>query len=83
MAELTSKEQSKKWLQEAMSKNNISTLEELSNITGIDAGSISRYFNLERRPSIDVVAPLAKAFKVTPTEVLDALGAIQDPYEIN
>ena len=82
MPDRQSKEQSKKWLQDAMAKNNISTLEDLSNITGIDAGSISRYFNLERRPSIDVIEPLSKALKVTPTDVLSALGATQDNYEI-
>ena len=78
-----SKELSKKWLQDAMSKNNIATLEDLSILTGIDAGSISRYFNLERRPSIDVVEPLARALNVSPSEILIALGATQTDHKLH
>jgi transcriptional regulator with XRE-family HTH domain len=77
-----SKEKSKKWLQDAMAKNSISTLEDLSNITGIDPGSISRYFSLERRPSIDAIGPLAEALNVTHSDLLNALGATSNIYKI-
>ena len=83
MPDRISKENSRNWLKNKMDGLGIATLEELSQQTGIDPGSLSRYFNLERRPSIDVIEPIAKALKVTPTEVLSALGATQDNYEIN
>lgn len=53
----------------------IKSLDELSNITKIDIGSLSRYFSQERRPSIDAIEPLCIALKVTSDELLIALGA--------
>ena len=72
------KAETKLWLQETMAKVELNSLDELAKISGIDAGSISRYFNLERRPSIDVIEPLAIALQVKPNEIMQVLGATKD-----
>ena len=59
-----------------MEELGISGLEELHRKTGIDRGSISRYFRQERSPSIEVIAPLCEALQVSPETLLIALGAI-------
>ena len=69
--------QSNEWLQEMMQSVEISSLEELSQLTNIDRGTLSRYFRQERRPSIDVIAPLCQALKVSPETLLMGLGAIK------
>ena len=68
--------ESSEWLRLRMEALNISGLEELHQKTGIDKGSISRYFRQERTPKIDVIAPLAQALEVSPETLLIALGAI-------
>ena len=70
----TSKE-SNTWLRERMKKLGITSLSELSELTNIDRGSISRYFNQDREPSIHVIEPLCKALEVAPNELLIVLGA--------
>ena len=67
----TSKE-SNEWLRTTMLKLSIKSLDELSSITKIDRGSLSRYFNQERRPSID---PICAALEITSDELLIVLGA--------
>jgi transcriptional regulator with XRE-family HTH domain len=59
-----------------MSKLDLSSLEELAEMTDIDRGTISRYFHHQRRPSIDVLEPLCTALQVSPETLLKALGAI-------
>jgi transcriptional regulator with XRE-family HTH domain len=54
----------------------IKGLDELQRISGVDKGSISRYFRQERNPGIDVVAPMCSALQVSPEVLLIALGAI-------
>jgi transcriptional regulator with XRE-family HTH domain len=54
----------------------ITGLEELHQRTGIDRGSLSRYFRQERVPKIDVIGPLCEALEVSPETLLVALGAI-------
>jgi transcriptional regulator with XRE-family HTH domain len=60
-----------------MSAVSISSLEELAKLTGIDRGTLSRYFRQERRPSVDVIAPLCEALKVSPESLLIGLGALR------
>jgi transcriptional regulator with XRE-family HTH domain len=60
-----------------MSTVGISSLEELAKLTGIDRGTLSRYFRQERRPSVDVIAPLCEALKVSPESLLIGLGALR------
>jgi transcriptional regulator with XRE-family HTH domain len=69
--------ESTEWLRVRMEALSISGLEELHQKTGIDKGSISRYFRQERTPKIDVIAPLAQALEVSPETLLIALGAIE------
>ena len=66
---------SKGWLRNRLKELDIKSLDQLSEISGIDPGSISRYFSQERRPSIDVVEPLSKALNVSTDELLRVLGA--------
>lgn len=74
---LLSPAQSAEWLAERMSAVSISSLEELAKLTGIDRGTLSRYFRQERRPSVDVIAPLCEALKVSPESLLIGLGALR------
>lgn len=74
---LLSPAQSAEWLAERMSTVGISSLEELAKLTGIDRGTLSRYFRQERRPSVDVIAPLCEALKVSPESLLIGLGALR------
>lgn len=70
-----SPKESNEWLRAAMVKLEIKSLDELSSITKIDRGSLSRYFNQERRPSIDAIDPLCSALQITSDELLIVLGA--------
>jgi transcriptional regulator with XRE-family HTH domain len=71
-----SQEESSQWLSERLLKLNISSYEEFAALVGIDRGTLSRYFRQERRPSIDVIAPLCEVLEVSPETLLIALGAI-------
>jgi transcriptional regulator with XRE-family HTH domain len=64
------------WLQVRLSKLQIANLQNLSDKSGIDKGTLSRYFRQERRPSIDVIGPLCLALEVSPELLLKVLGAI-------
>ncbi len=69
-------EESADWLGQRLVKLNIATYEDFASMVGIDRGTISRYFRQERRPSIDVIAPLCEVLEVSPETLLIALGAI-------
>lgn len=71
-----SPQESAEWLQKQMRDLGISGLGELQDKTGIDRGSLSRYFRQERTPGIDVIAPLCEALEVSPETLLIALGAL-------
>lgn len=72
-----SPDETAEWLRAKMSSLGISGLEELHERTGIDRGSLSRYFRQERIPRIDVIEPLSRALEVSPETLLIALGAIE------
>lgn len=71
-----SPEEGYEWFRSRMESLGIVSLEELHRRTGIDKGSLSRYFRQERIPSVDVIAPLCEALEVSPESLLIALGAI-------
>lgn len=71
-----SPDETTEWFRAKMATLKISGLEELHQLTGIDRGSLSRYFRQERVPRIDVIEPLSKALQVSPETLLIALGAI-------
>jgi len=72
-----SPEDTAEWLRTRMDALKISGLEELHQRTGIDRGSLSRYFRQERVPKIDVIGPLCEALEVSRETLLVALGAIE------
>jgi len=71
-----SQAESSQWLSERLLKLNISSYEEFAALVDIDRGTLSRYFRQERRPSIDVIAPLCEVLEVSPETLLIVLGAI-------
>jgi transcriptional regulator with XRE-family HTH domain len=68
--------ESQDWLRNRLDELKIPGLESLSKITGIDRGSLSRYFRQERTAKIDVIAPLCEGLKVSPETLLVALGVL-------
>ena len=68
--------ESREWLAQRLVKLDISSYEEFANLVGIDRGTISRYFRHDRRPSIDVIAPLCEVLEVSPETLLIVLGAL-------
>lgn len=72
-----SPEESNEWLRSRMNELGIASLADLELRSGIDRGSLSRYFRQERVPGVDVVAPLCGALEVAPATLLVALGAIE------
>ena len=72
-----SPEDTAQWLRNRMDILRISGLEEIHQKTGIDRGSLSRYFRQERVLKIDVIGPLCEVLEVSPETLLIALGAIE------
>jgi transcriptional regulator with XRE-family HTH domain len=68
--------QTQAWVEARLEELELYTFDALSQETGIDRGTLSRYFRQERRPSIDAVGPLCKALKVSPEKILRVLGAL-------
>jgi transcriptional regulator with XRE-family HTH domain len=68
--------ESRDWLAQRLVKLDIASYEEFANLVGIDRGTISRYFRHDRRPSIDVIAPLCEVLEVSPETLLIVLGAL-------
>ena len=79
MATRYTSKQTNEWLRNTMKKLGISSLDELSTMTKIDRGSLSRYFNQDRRPSIDAIVPICSALGITSDELLIVLGAADKP----
>jgi transcriptional regulator with XRE-family HTH domain len=69
-------QESTDWLSQRLIRLDITYYEECANLVGIDRGTISLYFRQERRPSIDVIAPLCNVLWVSPETLLIALGAL-------
>jgi transcriptional regulator with XRE-family HTH domain len=66
---------STEWLNNKLAETGIGTLTNLAALTGINKGTLSKYFNGKRRPSIDAVAPLCEVLQVAPEALLKALNA--------
>jgi transcriptional regulator with XRE-family HTH domain len=62
------------WLKSKMEQIGFNSLQEAAEACDLDKGSLYRYFAFETRPSIDVIPKICKGFKVSPLEVLQALG---------
>jgi len=68
--------ESSEWLAQRLVELEISSYEEFANLVGLDRGTISRYFRHDRRPSIDVIAPMCEVLEVSPETLLIVLGAL-------
>lgn len=62
------------WLKLRMSELDMSSIADLELATGINRGTLSRYFRGLQRPSIDVIPNLCEALRVSPLTLLSALG---------
>lgn len=62
------------WLKLNMERLGIKSLQEAAEACDLDKGTLYRYFAFETRPSIDVIPKLCKGFRVSPLEILEALG---------
>lgn len=65
------------WLKFHLERSGIGTLTKLAEVTGINKGTLSKYFRHLQRPTIDVVAILCRAFQLKADEVLFGLGALE------
>lgn len=64
------------WLAKHLESSKIETLGRLAEVSGINKGTLSRYFRQTQRPSVDALVILCKSLKVTPSELLYGLGAL-------
>lgn len=62
------------WLKFRMSELGMSSIVDLELATGVNRGTLSRYFRRVQRPSIDVIPVLCEALRVSPLTLLSALG---------
>jgi transcriptional regulator with XRE-family HTH domain len=62
------------WLKSRMSELKLGSISDLEQATGINRGTLSRYFRQIQRPSIDVIPVLCEALEVSPETLLRALG---------
>lgn len=69
---------SQAWLKQQLERSGLNTLTRLAEVSGINKGTLSKYFSHKQRPTIDVVATLCQALQVSPSELLYGLGAIPD-----
>jgi transcriptional regulator with XRE-family HTH domain len=62
------------WLRGRMAELEIASLEELAQRSGIDRGTIYRYFNRQQEPGAHNLQPLCDALEVDAEGLLQALG---------
>lgn len=68
------------WLKHRMAELGMSSVAELETKTGINKGTLSRYFRGLQRPSIDVLPVLCQGLQVSPETLLRALGVTISPH---
>lgn len=64
------------WLALRLKDSGIVSLGRLAEVSGINKGTLSRYFRQTQRPSVDTLVILCKSLDVTPSELLFGLGAL-------
>ena len=67
---------SAEWLAVQLDVCGLGTLTRLAEVTKINKGTLSKYFNGQQRPSIDVIGPLCTALQVSPETLLKGLKAL-------
>lgn len=74
--ELLTPDQSFAWLKARLDYLGMEGLTDLARITEINRGTLHRYFTHQQRPSVTVVGPLCAALRVSPENLLIALGVL-------
>ena len=74
-----SSSESQLWLQEKLESSELKTLSKLADVSGINKGTLSKYFRQIQRPTVDVLAILCKSLGVSPADLLVGLGALEKP----
>ena len=64
------------WLAQRLDHLQLRTLDDLALRSGINKGTLSRYFRGLQVPSIKAVPALCEALEVSPNELLQGLGII-------
>lgn len=64
------------WLAQRMVALEIKNLDELATISGINEGTLSKYFRGIHSPSIKAIPALCQSLQVSPNELLKGLGII-------
>jgi transcriptional regulator with XRE-family HTH domain len=64
------------WLADRMDRVGIRSLDELQLKSGINKGTLSKYFRHLQSPSVAVIPVLCKALSVSPEDLLTGLGVI-------
>ena len=67
------------WFVSKYEKQNYRSLNQFAIATGMQKSSLSRYFHLEREIPSGTVGKLCKELKVSPEELLKAVGALGWP----
>lgn len=62
------------WLGQRLEALEISSLEQLAIVSGINKGTLSKYFHQVQRPTVMALVPLCEALQVSPETLLVALG---------
>lgn len=70
------------WLENRLEEVGLSSISKLAAVTGINKGTLSKYFRGLQRPSIDVIEPLCTALKVSPETLLREMKALTKNSEI-
>lgn len=66
------------WLSDRMEKVGLKSLDELQLKSGINKGTLSKYFRHLQSPSVAVIPALCKALNVSPEDLLTGLGVISE-----
>jgi transcriptional regulator with XRE-family HTH domain len=66
------------WLKDRLQALQIGSLDQLSEICGINKGTLSKYFHQVQRPNVGALEPLCVALQVSPQTLLIALGVFTD-----
>lgn len=62
------------WLGKKLEELEITSLEQLATVSGINKGTLSKYFHQVQRPTVMALVPLCEALQVSPETLLVALG---------
>ena len=67
-------EETWQWLVERLETLGLSSLDQLASVSGVNKGTLSKYFHQIQRPTVGALVPLCEALQVAPETLLVALG---------